>query len=458
MEQRDERPATRPIAAVANPARVAGIVVGVVGAATAAAIIGLRAANEGAEPEGQNWWLVGWLVAGLAYSAAGVVLAARPGRRQLGAALLVAGAGWLIVALAVQYRGYERAVTGAARWPVLAEADTWARPLAAAVVVALIPALLVPVAWRTDRRAVALRVLALAATATVVVAYAAGWHGVDVAASWTVSALGLVWIGVLSTHWWRVRRAATGTLAGWLCAGAVVAWLAVVPDSLDVVDWSLAGRDVVWAVLLIVTVPLLVVGALIDELRRMPSDAEQLSHRSLEWALFATGIVVVYTVVVAGLGRLVGGSGPTWLLVAATGAIALSIEPARRRIRQLVDKLVFGDRDDGLAVVQQIVDHVGTDAGDDLLAALVRSLERSLRFDAIAIDLAVPGGGWQRAASVGGESAAARGGGPAPRRRGRRPAGRRLGRDAVDAGPGGGAARPARRPARAGGQLGPTGG
>ena len=99
----------------------------------------------------------------------------------------------------------------------------------------------------------------------------------------------------------------------------------------------------------------------------MPSDAEQLSHRSLEWALFAAGIVVVYTVVVAGLGRLVGGSGPTWLLVAATGAIALAIEPARRRIRHLVDRLVFGSRDDALAVVQRIVDHVGTDTGDDLL-------------------------------------------------------------------------------------------
>jgi len=405
MEQRDDRPATRPISAVTNPVWMAGTVVAVVGGATAAAIIGLRAANEGAEPEGQNWWLVAWLVAGLAYSAAGVVLAARPGRRRLGAALLVAGASWLTVALAVQYRGYERTVAGPARWPTLADADTWARPLAAAVVVALVPALLMPVAWRADRRAVALRVLALAATATIVAAYAAGWHRIDVAASWLVGALGLVWIGVLAAHWWQVRRAATGPLAGWLCAGAVVAWLAVVPDGLDVVDWSLAGRDVVWAVLLIATVPLLVVGALIDELRRMPSDAEQLSHRSLEWALFATGMIVVYTVVVAGLGRLVGGSGPTWLLVAATGAIALSIEPARRRIRQLVDKLVFGDRDDALAVMQRIVDHVGADTGDDLLAALVRSLERSLRFDAIAIDVAVPGGGWQRAASVGRDTA-----------------------------------------------------
>ena len=43
---------------------------------------------------------------------------------------------------------------------------------------------------------------------------------------------------------------------------------------------------------------------------------------TLEWAVLASGIVAVYTGVVVGLGTLVGGSGPTWLLVAATGAIA----------------------------------------------------------------------------------------------------------------------------------------
>jgi len=257
----------------------------------------------------------------------------------------------------------------------------------------------------SDRWATGLLAVAMVATVVLVVASAAGWSSGETVVAGVVAGIGLVWIAVLALGWWSGRGAASDPLAGWLLAGAVVAWLAVVPSGLDLVDWSLAGHDVVWAVLLIATVPLLVVGALIGELRRVPSDAEQLSHRGLEWALFAAGIVVIYTVIVAGLGRLVGGSGPTWLLVAATGAIALAIEPARRRIRQLVDRLVFGSRDDALAVVQRIVDHVGTDTGDDLLPALVRSLHRGLRFDAIAIDVAVPGGGWERAASVGGDTA-----------------------------------------------------
>ncbi len=315
------------------------------------------------------------------------------------------GASSLVVAVAVQYRGYEAPVAGPPRWSWLAHADTWARPLGAAVLVALIPGALIPTAWRSSRRATVLGAVAVAATVVVVAASAADLPPVEVGAAWIVGGIGLVWIAVLGHAWWRRRGTGGDPLAGWLLAGVLVAWLAVVPHGLDVADWSLAGRDVVWAVLLIATVPLLVVGALIDELRRVPSDAEQLSHRSLEWALFTAGIVVIYTVVVAGLGRLVGGSGPTWLLVAATGAIALAIEPARRHIRRLVDRLVFGSRDDALAVVQRIVDHVGTDAGEDLLPALVRSLERGLRFDAIAIDLAMPGGAWEQAAAVGGAAA-----------------------------------------------------
>jgi signal transduction histidine kinase len=402
MEQPDDRPAAQPADAGHGRERAAAVATAAAVGACLAVVIALRAANGGREPEGQNWWLVAWFVAGLAYSLAGTVLLARPGRRTLGSWLLVVGASSVAVALAVQYRGYERSVAGPPRWPALADADTWARPLGAAVLVALVPGELVGARWRSDRPARVVVTVAAAATIAVVAAEAAGWHRVGVAAAWAVAAVGVVWIGVLGQRWWHRPHAVSDALPGWLLAGAVVAWLAVVPEA---VGWSVADHDVVWAVLLIATVPLLVVGALIDELRRTPSDAEQLSHRSLEWALLAAGIVAVYTVLVAGLGRLVGGSGPTWLLVAATGAIALAIEPARRRIRHLADRLVFGSRDDPLAVVQRIVDHVGTDTGEDLLPALVRSLERGLRFDAIAIDVAVPGGGWQRAASVGGETA-----------------------------------------------------
>jgi signal transduction histidine kinase len=226
----------------------------------------------------------------------------------------------------------------------------------------------------------------------------------DEIGTWLIAIVATAGVGLLARHWLRDRRPAGDPLDGWLLTGALAAWLAIVPSSLDLVDWRLPGRDVVAALLLLATVPLLVAGAIVEALRQSSSGLDQTSHRGLEWVLMAAGIAVVYTGLVSGLGSLFGESGPTWFLVATTGAIALIAEPARHRIQRLVDRLVYGARDDPLGVVQRVVDHVGTDAGDDLLPSLVASLERELRLDAVAIDLAVPGG-WQRVASVGPDTA-----------------------------------------------------
>ena len=369
-----------------------------------AAVIGLRAANDGPEPEGQNWWLVAWLVTALAYSLAGVLLLCRPGRRLLGAELFLVGASSVIVALAVQYRGYEQSVpgppplAGAGRRRHVGSTARRRRPRGAGPrrrwcrrAVAVRPARrAVGSSWRSGPRSPSWR--------------RASRDGTGSTSSprgpWPPSAS----CGSACSHGagGTASEPASDPLAGWLLAGVVVAWLAVVPQGLDDVDWSLADHDVVWAVLLIVTVPLLVVGALIDELRRIPSDTEQLSHRSLEWALLAAGIVVIYTVWSPGSAGSSAGAarrGSSWRPRArspwrssrrgASGSVASSTGSCS------------ASRDDPLAVVQRIVDHVGTDTGEDLLPALARSLERGLRFDAVAIDLAVPGGGWERAASVG---------------------------------------------------------
>ena len=184
-------------------------------------------------------------------------------------------------------------------------------------------------------------------------------------------------------------------------AGGVAAVLAVVPPTTAVIGDHLPAPDVVAPVLLIATVPLIVVGALIEVVRLAPSGWERASHRFLEWVLLAAGIVAIYTGLVAGLGRLVGGSGPTWFLVAATGAIALLVEPGRQRVRKLVDHLVYGSRDETLTLVRQVMGHVSTvDEEEDLLPALASSLGREMRLDAVAIDVAGPNG-WERAATYG---------------------------------------------------------
>ena len=222
---------------------------------------------------------------------------------------------------------------------------------------------------------------------------------VTLGATWVAALAATVVTAMHGLGWWRRRRSGD-PLVGWLLAGTVIAWLAVVPRGLELAEWRLPGRDVVWALLFAATVPLLVGGAVVDAIRDVPSRYHGVSHRVVEWTVLAGGIVVVYTGIVAGLGSLVGGSGPTWFLVATTGAIALGLEPARQHVRRLVDRFVYGARDDPLAVVQRVVDHLGADSGDRLLPNLVESLRRELRLDAVAIDLRMVDG-WQRAAETG---------------------------------------------------------
>ena len=394
---------------------------------TAAGIVllGFRVANDGEEPAGLNWWFVTWFCVGLAYSAVGAALVARSSRRRLGAYFLIVGGLAVVTAISNEYLHFGSTEDREMHVPALAAASMWVRPLFEAVLVTLVTWELLPPAWRADRRsrlafrlAVVGIVLVMAARLTSVWDARVGTNPLTVTATiphvvlrsadeigtWLVAIVGTVGVGLLGRHWLHDRRPDGDPLDGWLFMGAGAAWLAIIPSSLDLVDWTLSGRDVVSALLMLATVPLLVAGAMVEAVRRSSSGLEQTSHRVLEWLLLAAGIAVVYTGLVGGLGSLFGKNGPTWFLVATTGAIALIAEPTRHRIQRLVDRFVYGARDDPLGVVQRVVDHVGTDAGDDLLPALVTSLERELRLDSVAIDIAAPGG-WQRVASAGPETA-----------------------------------------------------
>jgi signal transduction histidine kinase len=106
---------------------------------------------------------------------------------------------------------------------------------------------------------------------------------------------------------------------------------------------------------------------------------------------------------VAGFGLLLGQDGPAWLLVAATGAVALVMEPARRTADRLVDRVVYGDQDDAPTLVRHVVQHVTTAVDVDLLlSSVVRILGESMRLDFVAVDVHA-GEEWTRMAVYGDE-------------------------------------------------------
>lgn len=374
----------------------------IAGLAAVSVILGLRIANKGREPNHLNWWLVAWLVVGLVDALAGAALLTHYGHRRLAGCLVIAGVALMIVAVATQARGYTASIDHASGWDDLAKAQTWARPVAAGVLAALVPWELAITGRRPRYEAVWWSTAALIAVLAIGEAVGARSPGLDVVdvATWLLAASATAATVRLVVLWRVDARHDDDPLPGWLAVGAVAAWLAVVPDRFGIWGWSFPGGDVVGPLLLLATLPVLIVAALVRAFRDRPGRFHGVAHDVIGWLAFSCAIIIVYTGVVAGLGRLVGGNGPTWLLVATTGVIAVFAEPARRRIRSAVDRLVWGARDDPLEVVRGVVDHVGTDSGDELLPALVASLQRELRLDAVAIDVRTPDG-WRREASSG---------------------------------------------------------
>jgi signal transduction histidine kinase len=391
----------------------------------AAIVIGLRIANPGAEPGDANWWLIAWLVLALAYLSAGTLLVSRPEHRVLGTTFVLVAVAALVAAVSTQYLGYSQAQDGppASPWlasltwvrsigmailaaPVLlalaATSDRWSRPIRAALVgsgvaIAILLVKYLTDPWNTDVGTNPIAVTGSTARTLLDVVGGIAVAAIDLAATFAAVLLG---------RRWRDRsRLADDPLPGWLFAGAVVTWLAVVPTTWDLVDDHLPAPDVVPPVLLMATIPLVVVGAVIEVVRAEPWAYEGISRRALEWTLLVASIVTLYTALVAGLGRLVGGSGPTWFLVAATGILAVLVEPIRQRIRDVVDRLVYGSRDDTLSLVRGVMTHVNSvSSADELLPDLAASLGQDLRLDHVAIDVARDGR-WERAATYGPDAA-----------------------------------------------------
>ena len=101
-------------------------------------------------------------------------------------------------------------------------------------------------------------------------------------------------------------------------------------------------------------------------------------------SVLLTGLVlVVFVGVTSGLAGLVP-SGPTAQVVAAS-LIAVGLMPVRDRLQRLVDRLLYGDRDDPAATLRKLgssMDHV---PADGLLLAVTANLAESLHVDGAAI-------------------------------------------------------------------------
>jgi two-component system NarL family sensor kinase len=202
------------------------------------------------------------------------------------------------------------------------------------------------------------------------------------------------------------RAGARDPLTRWLAVGAASGCIGTSAALFDRIG-DLPGAHVAGPLFLIATVPFTAVGAYVADVRNEPGALGKMSRRFLFWVILASGIGLLYTVLVAGFGLLLGANGPAWLLVGVTVVVAVAVEPARSRLRQIVDSLFYGQRGAPLTVVRQLVNQqvaTAADVTDTLLPSLAATLASGLRLDHVAIDVCTTAGEWKRVGESGSET------------------------------------------------------
>ena len=122
------------------------------------------------------------------------------------------------------------------------------------------------------------------------------------------------------------------------------------------------------------TIPL-AVGAAV--LRYRLYDIDLVINKALVLGTLAFFITAVYTAIVVGVGRLVGGGDrpDLALSIAATAVVAVAFEPVRNRVQRLANRLVYGVRATPYEVLADFADRVGGayDVGE-LLPRMARTV------------------------------------------------------------------------------------
>jgi two-component system NarL family sensor kinase len=168
-----------------------------------------------------------------------------------------------------------------------------------------------------------------------------------------------------------------------------------------VVPVIISGRALLperYQTLAFVAVPIAVVAAI---LRHQALNIEVVVSRSLVYFALSAGVVGLYIGLVSGLSLLFPPIDSFWKQAAAAATVAVLVQPLRSRLHSMINKRLFGDRDDPYRVVSTLASRLeNTHTPGALLPAIVETVSAALRLPYVAIEIQARGR-TETAASVG---------------------------------------------------------
>ena len=121
-------------------------------------------------------------------------------------------------------------------------------------------------------------------------------------------------------------------------------------------------------------------------------DIDIIINRTLVYGLLTTLIICLYVAVVNVLGAMLHTSGSPINSLIATGLIAVLFEPARSRLQRMINRLMYGERDEPYAVLSRLGSRLeATLAPETVLPTIVETVASALKLPYAAISLSKGG-------------------------------------------------------------------
>jgi signal transduction histidine kinase len=181
----------------------------------------------------------------------------------------------------------------------------------------------------------------------------------------------------------------------WVVFGVAVGYLVTILFALPVLLFpsQLADTGSLYFGAVLATVlnvfPLLVpISIGIAILRYRLWDIDVLINRTLVYGTLTACVVALYVLVVGSLGTLLQAQGNFIVSLLATGLVAILFQPLRERLQRVVNRLMYGERDDPYAVLSRLGERLeATLAPEAMLPTIVETVAQALKLPYAAIAL-----------------------------------------------------------------------
>ncbi|MDQ4128478.1 MAG: GAF domain-containing sensor histidine kinase [Actinomycetota bacterium] len=224
--------------------------------------------------------------------------------------------------------------------------------------------------------------------------------------AWYLWAEAVVWSAALGTgvyaQAYRYRRVSkamqrqqikwgvlgiTSALSVFVGINLAVSAFAPAPTSPRAVAMVLFGDLFVYAAMLLIPVSID-----IAMLRHNLFGVNFVINRALVYGALTASIVLLYVMVVGGLGELLQTRGNLMVSLIATGLAAVLFQPLRERLQRTVNRLMYGERDDPYAVLSRLGQRLETSlAPDAVQPAAVNAVAEALKLPYVAVEVGKDG-------------------------------------------------------------------